>query len=71
MNINIMAKKKTPKYPYMPLYIVQIGKAFNTHTGLYLSPQQLASYTIPKEVIENKQEHKQQEHWINKYYGNE
>lgn len=66
----IMAKKKIPKYSNLPPYIyLQPNNRYqDTRTGKYLSPQQLTFYTSPKEVITK--ENKQQEHWINKYYGN-
>lgn len=65
-----MKKNKSTQYANVPMYIIFKGsKGFNTHTGQWLSPQQLASYTSPKEVIikENKQHIP---HWSENYYGN-
>lgn len=61
-------KKKSTQYANVPMYIVFRGsKLFNTHTGQYLSDKQIETYTTPKKEIK---EHKQVEHWTNKYYGN-
>lgn len=65
-----MAKKKHQPYKHLPLYIVikPNGRPFNSHTGLFLSDKEIEAYTSHKEF--KTKEHKQQEHWINKYYGN-
>ena len=54
-----MAKNKP--YANVPMYIVFRGsRAFNTHTGQYLTSKQLEAYTSPRAVItEHKLSHDQ------------
>ena len=61
-------KKKSTQYANVPMYIILRNKRwFNTKDGTWLSDKQIEAYTTPKQEIK---EHKQVEHWTNKYYGN-
>jgi len=66
-----MSKKRTTQFKNMPLYCIMKGlRWFNTHTGKYLSNQELLAYTEGNTINKEAKQQVIKEHWTNKYYGN-